>query len=119
VLGLVAVVATAGCAASAHHAGPAGPASADGTLKGRLVAVGGPPGPARPLPGTVVVTGPSPTRITVGSAGTFSVALAPGTYTLTGTNPQFNAGAATCRATDAVVVVTGATTSADVVCSEK
>ena len=80
----------AGCAATGTQA------PGTGHLTGRLVMEGGPMGPGgqqpgeRPIPGTVTVTaaGHRPVTVTVGPSGSFSVALAPGRYQLSGRSPN-------------------------------
>jgi hypothetical protein len=74
------------CAPVAAHA--AAHASAEGTVAGKLQIEGGPISPSgqlpgkRPVPGTVQFASPHHRRVTVrvGSSGTFSVQLPPGTY---------------------------------------
>ena len=68
---------------------------AGGTVTGRLQIEGGPIGPGgqqpgkRPMSGTVQFTGTRHQRVTVrvGSSGTFSVRLAPGTYAVCWRSP--------------------------------
>jgi len=80
----------AGCAAT----GTQPPAA--GHLAGRLVMEGGPMGPGgqqpgeRPIPGTVTLTaaGQRPVVVKVGPSGSFSVALAPGRYQVSGRSPD-------------------------------
>ena len=85
------------------------------------MAVGGPaPGSPRPLPGSVTIDGPVTQHVVVGSDGRYRVILPAGTYTVTGTSPQYNDGATNCRTDgDTVTLTTGATVAADVSCEEK
>jgi hypothetical protein len=124
------VVPLAGCAAGAGtaavpHGGAARPAPR-GTVTGRLQREGGPLGPGGtqpavvPLPGTVRFelagrTRP-PVAVAVGRPGTFTVALAPGTYRVTGQSPriqeELSDGTTTdppCAQPAAVTVVAGRT----------
>ena len=72
------------------------PARATGHVTGRLLIEGGPLGPGgqqpgeRPIPGTVTFTaaGYRPVAVGVGTSGTFSVALPPGRYQVTGRSPD-------------------------------
>jgi len=75
-------------------------------VTGQLVEVGGPaPGPPRGVPGAVRFTGQGrPVSVDTDAGGHFTVELAPGTYTVTGTSPLYGDGQYTCRA-DAPLVV--------------
>ncbi len=93
---LLATVALAGCA-TAGAAGQGGQhASAAGRLSGTFVMEGGPLGPqgqqptARPIPGTVTVTGGGhpAVSIRVGNSGRFSAWLSPGRYQVSGRTPD-------------------------------
>jgi hypothetical protein len=82
--GLLAVLLLAGCTA------PAGQGPVTGEVAGRLVRVGGPPGPGgqagqQPMPGTVTFAS-AEHRVTVrvGKSGRFSVQLPPGRYRVSG-----------------------------------
>jgi hypothetical protein len=122
------VVPLAGCAAgagAAPHETVANPAPR-GTVTGRLQREGGPLGPGGtqprvvPLPGTVRFelagrTRP-PVAVAVGRSGTFTVALAPGTYRVTGQSPRIQEETSDGTTTDppcaqptAVTVVAGRT----------
>jgi len=98
--------------------GCSGPGPADGTLAGHLYGVGGPaPGLPRPWPGTVTLTGPGVHQdVSVGADGSYSVAVPAGRYTVVGRSPLYESDAALCRATEAVTVTSGHTTTADVLC---
>jgi hypothetical protein len=73
------------------------------------------------LSGEVTATGQTVTRtVRIGADGTFSLTLAPGTYTLTGHSPDYGNGKAVCRTTDGTVRVrTGKAVTADVLCEER
>ena len=82
--GLLAALLLAGCTA------PSGPGPVTGEVAGRLVRVGGPPGPGgqpgqQPMPGTVIFASAAH-RVTVrvGKSGSFSVRLPPGRYRVSG-----------------------------------
>ncbi len=83
---LLAALLMAGCAATG------GQGLVTGHLAGRLVMEGGPIGPGgkqpgeRPIPGTVTFTaaGHRQVAVQVGTSGTFSVRLPPGTYQVSG-----------------------------------
>ena len=99
-------------------AGCSGRSGAEGTLAGHLYGVGGPaPGLPRPWPGTVTLTGPGVHQdVSVGADGSYSVTVPAGTYTVAGRSPLYESGATLCRATGAVTVTRGHTTTADVLC---
>jgi hypothetical protein len=103
---------------AALTAGCLGPNPADGTLTGHLYGVGGPsPGALRPWPGTVTITGPGVhIGISVGASGTYSVQLPAGRYTVGGSSPNYESGAALCRAAGTVIVTRAHRTRADVLC---
>lgn len=93
-----------------------------GTVKGRLVRVGGPaPGLPVPLPGhvTATATGGTPAQtVAVGRDGKFSLNLPVGTYHFTGTSPLIASGHATCHAMHTVRVRAAQTiTGVQVICS--
>jgi len=92
--------------------------SGSGTLSGHLYVVGGPaPGTPRAVEGTVVATGPGGRHTaTVGADGSFTMQLAPGTYTVTGTSPQYGEGKSPCPANGTVAVVQSEVRTADAYC---
>jgi hypothetical protein len=87
---LLAAPLIAGCAATG------GQAPVTGHLAGRLVMEGGPMGPGgqqpaeRPIPGTVTFTAADHRQVAiqVGTSGTFSIRLPPGTYQVSGRSPS-------------------------------
>jgi hypothetical protein len=89
ITGVAAILLLSACAPAGMHV------SDGGTVTGRLQIEGGPIGPGgqqpgkRPMSGTVQFTGTRQQRITVpvGSSGTFSVRLAPGTYAVCWRSP--------------------------------
>lgn len=92
----------------------------NGTITGTLEAVGGPPGPPRPVPGQVTASGGGHTYSTaVGETGHYSLSLPPGTYTVAGRSPLYEDGAAECQAQGPVTVRTSGSITADVACQEK
>ena len=96
---------------------------ANGTLAGHLRQVGGPPpGENRPVPGTISITGGAVTReLQVGQDGAYAVDVPPGTYTVVGHSPTALSGnkQMDCPANGAAAVTSGATTTADPICSIK
>jgi hypothetical protein len=102
---------------------PTGPPGPTGTLSGTLQAVGGPPGAGpRALTGQITLNGrngTSKTLITVGADGRFSVPVTTGTYIVTGQSPQYDGGAAVCRASGPVTVTKDVTSTVEVDCQEK
>jgi hypothetical protein len=99
-----------GCASA-----PGGPA---GTVTGHLVMAGGPaPGVTLHVPGTITASSAGGTRqASAAKDGSFTLVLPAGTYTLTGTSPQYGDGHDNCVAVAPVVVRAGAVTRADVTC---
>lgn len=100
VIGAVAVLILAACAAgpshsASQHAAVTGHTSARGMITGRFVIEGGPIGPdgqqpgERPIAGTVLFSaGPGQAvKVRVGKSGTFSVRLPSGTYRVSGRSP--------------------------------
>jgi hypothetical protein len=95
--------------------GPSGPT---GTVTGHLVMAGGPaPGVTVRVPGTITAVSPSRTQqASAGKDGSFTLVLPAGTYTLSGTSPQYDDGHGKCVAAAPVTVRQGAVTRADVTC---
>ncbi len=103
-------------------------AESRGAISGHLFGVGGPPHPPLPWPGTVVVRQfhpalflPSKTdfikTVAVGSDGSFSVSVPPGTYLVGGTSPLYEAGHAECHSSQSQVTVKrGDVVNVDVLC---
>jgi hypothetical protein len=111
-------LAVAGVCLGGFTAACSGNNRAEGTLTGHLYGVGGPaPGPPRPWPGTVTLTGPGVHRnVPVGAGGSYSVTVPAGRYTVTGHSPRYGSGTYVCQATGAATVTSGHTTKADVLC---
>jgi hypothetical protein len=87
-----------------------------GTIAGTLREIGGrPPGLNRTISGTVSFEGTGESAA-ASTGGTFSVDVAVGTYTVTGTSPQYQGGLAQCHADAPVVVRRGHTTKVTVIC---
>jgi len=110
------------CAGGSGAAHPTPGTATAGVIHGRLVAEGGPQGVSpRPLPGQVnaVGAGTASHVATVTADGSFRLSVAPGTYTLTGTSPLYNAGHVQCRAQQPVSVSAGQAVTADIYCQEK
>lgn len=92
-----------------------------GTVSGLFETNGSPPNTAaRLLPGIVVFTSPSGTSrsLEIATNGAISVRLASGTYTATGHSPLVKSGSRemTCHSLTPVVVHSGRTTHANVIC---
>jgi hypothetical protein len=91
-------------------------------VTGRIEIVGGPVSlsgltPTSPVPGTVTAVSGSVTRHgSAGRDGAFTLVVPVGTYTLTGTSPNYDDGHTHCAATAPVAVVKGATAHADIIC---
>lgn len=91
-----------------------------GSISGILEAVGGPPGPPRPLPGKVTATGGGHTySVTVGQNGRYSMTVRGGSYTVTGRSPLYQGGALDCEAQGTVTVQPPTGSTADVACQER
>jgi hypothetical protein len=76
-----------------------------GTVRGRMIFMGGPAPGAWPVtPGVVTLRGASIRRVEVDSRGHFQVTMDAGNYRVTGTSPRFGDGTYVCRTTQAVVV---------------
>ena len=77
------------------------------TVTGVLRMPGGPVGAQQTgISGVIVFRSPGGREIktTAGIDGKFSISVPPGTYTVTGTSPQYGDGRGSCRATDPVTV---------------
>ncbi|MEY2434992.1 MAG: hypothetical protein QOC92_4717, partial [Acidimicrobiaceae bacterium] len=83
--------------------------------------VGAPaPGHRQVWAGNVTVSGPGAKRdIPVAADGAYSVAVAPGRYTVVGHSPSFNDGKAACQADGDAQVSSGAVATLDVFCQMK
>ena len=117
-------LAAAGCTSASGHS------ASTGSVRGRLMMVGGPaPGRSVPVPGTVTAyTSPKLTGMPVGRAtadddGNFVLTAPAGTYYLTGTSPEFvlDPPPATppCHADHPTVITKNTTSHADVHCQMK
>jgi len=114
----------AGCSSHPGTATAPPPASGhvsgygNGTVTGRLLAVGGPPpGAPRPMtPGTVTLSGPRQYRVKVDPQGRFHVTVDPGAYRATGTSPLFGSGKYLCRADHPITVSAATAGTVDVYC---
>jgi len=110
----VALTAVAGCSG--------GPAPSTGTVTGYLEMAGGPATlaggtPSFRVPGTITAVSARDTQHgPAAKNGAFTLVLPVGTYTLTGTSPQYNSGQGRCIATGRVVIRAGVITRADVTC---
>jgi hypothetical protein len=107
-----------GCTNSGRPKGTS-PTKTNGVIRGLLSAYGAETGGRLvPLAGTVTVVGGGVHLVvTVAKDGKFAVDLPPGTYTLTGSSPQYNHGAAgACHATGSVPVIAGQEIVAGVLC---
>jgi hypothetical protein len=111
-IALAVITATAAAGCSDGSSGPTG------TVTGHLVMAGGPaPGVTVRVPGTITASSASRTRqASAAQDGSFTLVLPAGSYTLTGTSPQYNDGHGRCVATAPVDVREGAVTRADVTC---
>lgn len=91
------------------------------SISGQLLISGGPaPGTPRPSDGEVTArnaTGQS-FAVSVPATGRFIVYLPAGTYTLTGSSPQFGASQYMCNAQHKVKVIKGSSIREDVYCNE-
>jgi hypothetical protein len=95
-----------------HHT----PTASHGTIQGRLVLDGM---SVRPVNGSVVLDGPAHYVVTVGTDGTWTAEVVPGTYVIVGTSPKYNSGSAECRAIAPVSVAAESAVHATVRCVEK
>src|ERR1039458_9843285 len=93
----------------------------DNAVTGQLLISGGPaPGTPRPSDGEVTarnVSGKS-FSTSVPSSGKFTLQLPAGTYSLTGSSPQFGSGQYKCSALRTVTVSKGTTNRENVYCQE-
>ncbi len=88
-----------------------------GTVRGRMIFMGGPAPGAWPVsPGVVVLRGATAKRVAVDPRGHFQVSVDPGTYQVTGMSPKFGNGTYVCRTTHAVVVAPATTSYVVVGC---
>jgi hypothetical protein len=95
---------------------------AKGTIRGRLLAVGGPaPGAARPLPGTVILQDTAThlkTVVHVKADGRYLAIVAVGRYAIEGRSPLYGSGKYRCKAFKDATASVNAQVVADVVCEE-
>jgi hypothetical protein len=102
---------------------PTATAAAAATAQGRLLRVGGPAG-TRPagLPGTVRFRaeggGEIATARTAGD-GSFSIAVHPGRYVVTGTSPLFGEGKYECRTEKSVEITAAGLDKIQVICNQR
>jgi hypothetical protein len=85
----------AGCTSDAGCDPSSDSGCADGgpsaTVHVVLKVVGGPPGPAQPIPGTVSLVGESTSySVSIDKSGEGTIAVVPGVYLATGTGPMFS-----------------------------
>ncbi len=114
------ITALAALSAGVWVAGCSSPPN-EGTLDGKLQAVGGPAGTGpRPLSGSVTFHGSDGNIATIdlSANGRFSVHLPVGRYTVAGRSPQFEGGAGECQAPGPVTVTNDVTSLVDIVCQE-
>jgi hypothetical protein len=104
--------------------------AATGSVRGRLIMVGGPaPGRSVPVPGTVAayaspkLTGRPAARVTADQNGNFVLTVPAGTYYLAGTSLEFvispSPATPPCHADRATVVTKDTTSHVDVHCQMK
>ncbi|HTG46168.1 MAG TPA: hypothetical protein VK646_00755 [Actinomycetota bacterium] len=85
------------------------------TISGHYYREGGPaPGLPTPLPGTIHISGRG--SVPAGSDGSFSVAVSPGTYTLTASSPHINGGKDPCGRPRTVTVRSGEHVTVNIFC---
>ncbi len=112
---LVGLLSLTACRAQTGHSGASGTA-----VSGTLRLTGGPSGSSQPgVGGQVVFTSDDTHHTQAAADGTFTMSLRPGTYTVTGTSPQFDDGQGTCRADTRVVVTGTAVAGLVVACSRR
>jgi hypothetical protein len=98
------------------------PSVVTGTMKGQLFISGGPsPGQNRPTNGNVEATGRGRNTYStaVSENGQFVLHLPTGTYSLTGSSPNFDGGKGKCLGPDKITVSESQTIRANVNCLEK
>lgn len=91
------------------------------SVEGQLLISGGPaPGKSRPSEGEVSARNESGQSyaVSVPATGKFTLHLPAGTYSLTGSSPQFGNGQYKCLAQQKVTVSKGKSTHEDVICAE-
>lgn len=87
------------------------------TLTGLLESVGGPNGTHAPLSGQVTAKRNGGVySASTDTVGHFRLQLPPGSYVVTGRSPAYQNGLAECRAAGSIIVKSGQTSSANVVC---
>jgi hypothetical protein len=95
---------------------------AKGTIRGRLLAVGGPaPGTARPLPGTVTLQNAVThlkTIVHVNADGRYLTTVAVGRYAIEGRSPLYGSGKYRCKAFKDATASVAAPAVVDVFCQE-
>jgi hypothetical protein len=96
--------------------------STTGAISGRLVAVGGPNGSPRPLPGTIRISGGDheyTIRVAPAAVGSFYAEVPEGTYSVTGRSPLYQSGERDCTtAQTSIQVRADDGVDVDVVCQE-
>ena len=111
VVGALSVVLTLRASAPHYHA----------SVNGQLLISGGPaPGTPRPSDGEVTARNAmgQSFAVSVPATGKFTVHLPAGTYSLTGSSPQFGGGRYTCTAQREVKVSKGKSAHENVICNE-
>jgi hypothetical protein len=110
---LVALCAGVSFASCSSHPG-------EGTLDGKLQAVGGPAGTPRPLSGSVTFHGSNGNIATIylSANGRFSVHLPVGRYAVAGRSPQFKGGTGDCQASGPVTVTDDVTSRVEIDCQD-
>jgi hypothetical protein len=95
------LIAVSGCTAQSPNVEQ----SDVGTVRGRMIFMGGPAPGAWPVtPGFVTLRGSSIKKVALDSHGRFQVMTDPGSYQVTGTSREFAHSTYVCRATHALVV---------------
>jgi len=91
-------------------------------VSGQLLITGGPaPGKPRPSEGEITATNPNGQSFTASApaTGIFTLHLPAGTYSLTGSSPQFGNGKYKCMARREITAFNEMSTHANVFCPEK